>query len=107
MCGVQYLSRDEDVIEKRYNNYSEAMFWGCFSYNSKGPCHVYYKETPEQKLHYEELMGKLNEEEIEAEGREQFALEQAELAEKWKEKGRKKPGKAATWENFWKGYTVK
>jgi hypothetical protein len=52
-------------------------------------------------------MEKLNEEEIEAEGREQFALEQAELVEKWREKGRKKPGKAAMWENFWKGYKMK
>jgi hypothetical protein len=29
------------------------------------------------------------------------------IAEKWKEKGRKKLGKAATWENFWKGYKMK
>ena len=49
--GLQNLSRtpDEryhpDVIERRYNNYSEAMFWGCFSYDYKGPCHNYYKET--------------------------------------------------------------
>jgi hypothetical protein len=41
-------------------------------------------------------MEKLNKEEIEAKGQEQFALKQAELAEKWKEKGRKKPRKAAT-----------
>jgi len=36
----------KDVIEKRYNNYSEAMFWGCCSYNYKGPCYIYYLETP-------------------------------------------------------------
>jgi len=41
-------------------------------------------------------MEKLNKEEIEAKGQEQFALEQAKLVKKWKEKGRKKPKKAAT-----------
>ena len=46
--GLQNLSRTLDeryhphVIERRYNNYSEAMFWGCFSYDYKGPCHIYY-----------------------------------------------------------------
>jgi hypothetical protein len=69
---------------------------GLFFIQFKGPCYVYYKETPEQKLQYEELIEKLNEEEIKAKGQEQFAFEQAELAEKWKEKGRKKPGKATT-----------
>jgi hypothetical protein len=71
-------------------------FKAVFLYNSKGLCHVYYKETPKQKLQYKELIEKLNKEEIEAKGQEQFALEQAELAKKWKEKGRKKPRKAAT-----------
>jgi hypothetical protein len=45
-----------DVIEQQYNNYSEAMFWGCFLYDYKGPCHIYYKETEEQKEAYKELM---------------------------------------------------
>lgn len=55
--GMQNISRlvgDEerhypDCIERRYNNYTEAMFWGCFTYDCKGPCHIYYKETEEQK----------------------------------------------------------
>jgi hypothetical protein len=25
------------------------MFWGSFSYDKKGPCHVWEKETPEEK----------------------------------------------------------
>jgi hypothetical protein len=25
------------------------MFWGCFSYNKKGPCHIWEDETPKEK----------------------------------------------------------
>jgi hypothetical protein len=25
------------------------MFWGSFSYDKKGPCHVWEKKTPEEK----------------------------------------------------------
>ena len=35
-----------NVIEVRYNNYSEAMFWGCFSYDHKGLYHIYIEEDP-------------------------------------------------------------
>jgi hypothetical protein len=50
--GMQNISRimgDEeryhpDCIERRYNNYTEAMFWGSFTYDCKRPCHIYYKE---------------------------------------------------------------
>jgi hypothetical protein len=51
--GMQNISRlvDEryhpDYIERRYNNYTEAIFWACFTYDCKGPCHIYYKETVE------------------------------------------------------------
>jgi hypothetical protein len=49
--GRYHISRkvderyDRDCIEVRYNNYSQAMFWGVFSYDFKGPCYVYLKET--------------------------------------------------------------
>jgi len=36
-----------NYIKRRHNNYTEAMFWGCFIYNAKGPCYIYYKETEE------------------------------------------------------------
>jgi len=71
--GMQRLSRfpDEryhkDCIDRRYNGYSEAMFWGCFTYDSKGPCHIYYPETSEQKANNEEMIETLNEEEVIAE----------------------------------------
>jgi hypothetical protein len=76
--GLQNLSRTPDkryhpdVIKRQYNNYSEAMFWDCFSYNYKGPCHIYYKETEEQKIFYKEKMQQNNDKEIEAKARAEF-----------------------------------
>ncbi|KAH6714497.1 hypothetical protein BKA61DRAFT_673819 [Leptodontidium sp. MPI-SDFR-AT-0119] len=51
--GIQRISRLEgdveryhpNYIERRYNNYLEAMFWGCFTYDCKGPYYIYYPET--------------------------------------------------------------
>jgi hypothetical protein len=33
-------SLEKTVIRERWKGYSEFMFWGCFSYDSKGPCHI-------------------------------------------------------------------
>lgn len=83
------------------------MFWGCFTYNHKGPCHIYYKETAEQKAHYEEQMARLNKDEIEAEGQEVFRQQNEDIEEKWRLLRRKKPGKPRSWEAFWKKYQQK
>ena len=79
------------------------MFWGCFSYNYKGPCHIYYKETEEQKVAYEELIQK-NNTEIEAEARAEFDQIQTEKEEEWRLKEKKKAGVPASWEVFWKNH---
>ena len=57
------------------------MFWSCFTYDFKGPCHIYYPETPEQTARNEELIDQLNEEEIEAECREPFNKREREKEE--------------------------
>ncbi|CAG5157183.1 uncharacterized protein ALTATR162_LOCUS4975 [Alternaria atra] len=31
----------KSCIRERWKGYSEFMFWGCFSYDKKGPCYVY------------------------------------------------------------------
>jgi nitrogen regulatory protein PII-like uncharacterized protein len=61
-----------DYIDRQYNNYTEAMFWGCFTYDYKGLCYIYYKETEEQKEDNEAEIERINEEEIEAECRAAF-----------------------------------
>jgi transposase len=36
-------------IRERWKGYSEFMFWGCFSYDKKGPCHCWLPETKQEK----------------------------------------------------------
>ena len=36
-------------IRPRWKGCSEFMFWGCFSYDRKGPCHIWKAETAKQK----------------------------------------------------------
>jgi hypothetical protein len=36
------------------------MFWGCYSYDYKGPCHIYRAETKAEKKEAEKEINKLN-----------------------------------------------
>ena len=56
-------------------------------YDYKGPCHIYYPKTPEQKEKNEKLIEQLNKEEIKAECREAFEKQER----KKKEFGLKRP----------------
>lgn len=111
--GIQNISRfsDErlhlDCIERRYNNYSKAMFWGCFTYDHKGPCHIYYPDTKEQRLANEANMDILNEEEIEEECQELFDEQERAKEAEWDRKGKKWPKTQALWEVFWKNNKFK
>lgn len=49
-------------IRNRWKGYSEFMFWAAFSYDTKGPFHIYKKETKAQKKKAEAAIKKLNEE---------------------------------------------
>jgi hypothetical protein len=40
---------NKHYIKRYWKGFSEFMFWGSFSYNKKGPCHVWEKETPQEK----------------------------------------------------------
>jgi hypothetical protein len=42
-------SMDPTVVRRRWKKASEFMFWGCFSYDFKGPCHIWRKETPKEQ----------------------------------------------------------
>lgn len=50
------------AIRERWKGYSEFMFWGCFSYDKKGPCHCWLPETKQEKEQAEKVIEKLNEE---------------------------------------------
>ncbi|KIX09038.1 uncharacterized protein Z518_00116 [Rhinocladiella mackenziei CBS 650.93] len=53
--GSQRIWRDKDeafkksAIRNRWKGFSSFMFWGCFSYNEKGPFHIWTKETATEK----------------------------------------------------------
>ncbi len=38
------------------------MFWGCFSYDKKGPCHIWKDETAAEKKEAQEFIDKWNSE---------------------------------------------
>jgi hypothetical protein len=38
------------------------MFWGCFSYDKKGPCHIWKPETKTERAAAQKEIDKLNEE---------------------------------------------
>lgn len=38
------------------------MFWGCFLYEAKGPCHCWLLESKKEKEKAEKEIAKLNEE---------------------------------------------
>ena len=49
-------------VRNRWKGFSDFMFWGCFSYDSKGPCHIYKKETPKEVAESVKEIEKLNNE---------------------------------------------
>jgi hypothetical protein len=67
------------------------MFWGCFTYDYKGSCYIYYPETAEQKTYYKEQINKLNKKEVEAECRAAFDKREKEKEEQWTRAERKFP----------------
>jgi len=49
-------------IRERWKGYSEFMFWGCFSYDKKGPCHCWTPETKKEKELAAKKIEELNQE---------------------------------------------
>jgi transposase len=60
-------------IRERWKGSSEFMFWGCFSYEQKGPCHCWGPETAQQKRDAEKEIDEMNEA-LEAYMKEQWEL---------------------------------
>jgi len=65
------------------------MFWGCFTYDHKGPCYIYYPETEEQKTHYKEQINELNKNKVEAKCCAAFDKQEKEKEEQWTREGKK------------------
>src|SRR5580692_1396246 len=39
----------KSCIRPHWKGFSEFMFWGCFSYDKKGPCHIWKPETKTER----------------------------------------------------------
>src|SRR5450432_2554373 len=51
---------DPTVVRARWKGASEFMFWGCFSYDKKGPCHIWKLETATEKKHAKAQIDQMN-----------------------------------------------
>lgn len=49
-------------IRERWRGASEFMFWGCFTYDRKGPFHCWSPETPRQKREADRIIEDMNKE---------------------------------------------
>jgi hypothetical protein len=82
----------KSCIRERWKGYSEFMFWGCFSYDKKGPCHVYQPETKAEKEDAARQIEQLNAE------LEPLQREEWELSESMRRTGlRNKRGRKPQW----------
>jgi hypothetical protein len=82
------------------------MFWGSFSYDYKGPCHVYHTETAAERVSYQAIIDQYNAVLLPYKQQEWACLQAADT-KKWQDLGRKKPGTPAKWEVFWKKHMMK
>jgi transposase len=81
---------NKSCIRERWKGYSEFMFWGCFSYNQKGPCHIWKPETPREKRDAEKHLEELNRD-LEPVMQEQWELETGMRRMGLRNKGGRKP----------------
>lgn len=42
-------SNAPSTIRNRWKGFSEFMFWGCFTWDSQGPCHIWKSETAKER----------------------------------------------------------
>jgi len=51
---------ERSCIRRRWKGFTEFMFWGCFSYDSKGPCHIWKRETAQERKAADDELKELN-----------------------------------------------
>ncbi|OHW89545.1 hypothetical protein CSPAE12_11872, partial [Colletotrichum incanum] len=57
-----YEAYTKSCIRGRWKGYSEFMFWACFTYDKKGPCHCWATESAAEKKAAAEEVERLNRE---------------------------------------------
>jgi hypothetical protein len=81
------------------------MFWGVFSYDFKGPCYVYLKETATQTKRYAGIINAHNNLQMPAIQAE-WDIKVAEDIAKWAALGKRKPKRLTLFENFVKNHPL-
>jgi transposase len=88
---------NKHCIQRRWKGFSEFMFWGSFSYDKKGPCHVWEKETPEEKRERKADLDARNQKN-EKKNKKKWEKEQKEWLRAWiKAHGRNPGGTRKVW----------
>jgi hypothetical protein len=65
-CGTNRLWRrpgeeiDKTVIRRRWKGFTEFIFWGGFSYDEKGACHIFQPETAQEEKIADEVLEEIN-----------------------------------------------
>jgi hypothetical protein len=52
---------DPTVVQRGWKKATEFMFWGCFSYDHKGLCHIWRRKTAEEKRREHAILDGWNE----------------------------------------------
>ena len=58
--GVLQVKHLFEAVRERQKEYSEFMFWGCFTYDKKGPCHIWTPETKQEKEEAQKAIESMN-----------------------------------------------
>jgi len=77
------------VIRNRWKGFSEFLFWGSFTYDSKGPCHIWTPETAAERTIANKEVEELNQE-LESEKKSEWELDLA-LSRQLRPRMRKQP----------------
>ncbi|KAJ6262080.1 hypothetical protein Dda_0017 [Drechslerella dactyloides] len=81
-----------DIVSARWHKANEFMFWGCYTWDAIGPCHIWEPETKEQKKAAKKAIAAMNS------AAEPKAREEWELLTAMRRTGlRNKPGKKPQW----------
>jgi transposase len=90
---------NKHCIKRRWKGFSEFMFWGSFSYDKKGPCHVWEKETAKEKKERKADLDARNKK-MEKNNKRKWEKEQKEWLRNWvKAHGRNPGGTRKIWKH--------
>jgi transposase len=96
-----------DCVRRRYKNYSEFMFWACYTYGYKGPCYCWPIESKiDKELAQKELDAINNAINNAVKEEERIEFESLKYAQDLLREGSRKGGKKASFDVYWKNHKL-